>query len=102
MGLEDIGLETDSRGQIQVNKDYQTAIPHIYAAGDVIGWPALAGAAYDQGRFAASHMCGMTDQYRVDDVATGIWTIPEISFVGKNERELTEQKIPYEIGRAYF
>jgi NAD(P) transhydrogenase len=102
MGLEDIGLETDSRGQIQVNKDYQTAIPHIYAAGDVIGWPALAGAAYDQGRFAASHMCGMKDQYRVDDVATGIWTIPEISFVGKNERELTEQKIPYEIGRAYF
>jgi NAD(P) transhydrogenase len=102
MGLEDIGLDVDSRGQIQVNKDYQTAVPHIYAAGDVIGWPALAGAAYDQGRFAASHMCGMTDQYRVDDVATGIWTIPEISFVGKNERELTEQKIPYEIGRAYF
>jgi len=102
MGLENIGLEVDSRGQIQVNKDYQTVIPHIYAAGDVIGWPALAGAAYDQGRFAASHMCGMTDQYRVDDVATGIWTIPEISFVGKNERELTEQKIPYEIGRAYF
>jgi NAD(P) transhydrogenase len=102
MGLEDIGLDVDSRGQIQVNKDYQTAVPHIYAAGDVIGWPALAGAAYDQGRFAASHMCGMTDEYRVDDVATGIWTIPEISFVGKNERELTEQKIPYEIGRAYF
>jgi len=51
-------------------------MPHIYAAGDLIGWPALAGAAYDQGRFAASHMCGMKDQYRVEDVATGIWTIP--------------------------
>jgi len=68
----------------------------------LIGWPSLAGAAYDQGRFAASHMCGTDDQYRVEDVATGIWTIPEISFVGQNESELTEQKIPYEIGRAYF
>ena len=102
LGLETVGLEVDQRGQIEVNKDYQTAVPHIYAAGGVIGWPALAGAAYDQGRFAASHMCGMADQYRVKDVATGIWTIPEISYVGKNERELTEQKIPYEIGRAYF
>lgn len=102
LGLENIGLVADKRGQLKVNSDYQTAVPHIYAAGDVMGWPALAGAAYDQGRFAASHMCGMKDQYRVDDVATGIWTIPEISYVGKNEAELTEQKIPYEIGRAYF
>ena len=102
LGLKAIGLEADERGQLIVNQDYQTAIPHIYAVGDVIGWPALAGAAYDQGRSAASHMCDMADQFRVDDVATGIWTIPEISFVGKNERELTEQKVPYEIGRAYF
>ena len=102
LGLGNIGLEADQRGQIKVNKDYQTDIPHIYAAGDVMGWPALAGAAYDQGRFASSHMCGMSDQYRVEDVATGIWTIPEISFVGKNEAELTEQRIPYETGRAYF
>jgi NAD(P) transhydrogenase len=102
LGLENIGLESDMRGQIKVNSDYQTAVPHIYAAGDVIGWPALAGAAYDQGRFAASHMCDMPDKYRVEDVATGIWTIPEISYVGKTETELTEQKIPYEIGCAYF
>ena len=102
LGLENAGLEADERGQLQVNKDYQTAVPHIYAAGDVIGWPSLAGAAYDQGRFAASHMCGMEDQYRVEDVATGIWTIPEISFVGKNESELTALRVPYEIGRAYF
>ena len=102
LGLENIGLEADMRGQIKVNSDYQTAVPHIYAAGDVIGWPALAGAAYDQGRFAASHMCNMPDKYRVEDVATGIWTIPEISYVGKTETELTEQKIPYEIGCAYF
>ena len=102
LGLEAIGLEADHRGQIKVNKDYQTEFDHIYAAGDVIGWPSLAGAAYDQGRFAASHMCGMEDQYRVEDVATGIYTIPEISYVGKTEAELTQQQIPYEIGRAYF
>jgi len=102
LGLENAGLEADERGQLKVNKDYQTTVSHIYAAGDLIGWPSLAGAAYDQGRFAASHMCGTDDQYRVEDVATGIWTIPEISFVGQNESELTEQKIPYEIGRAYF
>ena len=102
LGLKNIGLEADMRGQIKVNSDYQTAVPHIYAAGDVIGWPALAGAAYDQGRFAASHICKMPDKYRVEDVATGIWTIPEISYVGKTETQLTEQKIPYEIGCAYF
>ena len=102
LGLENVGLEADIRGQIKVNQDYQTAVPHIYAAGDVIGWPALAGAAYDQGRFAASHICNLQDKYRVEDVATGIWTIPEISYVGKTEAQLTEQKIPYETGRAYF
>ncbi|MDG2018520.1 MAG: Si-specific NAD(P)(+) transhydrogenase [Porticoccaceae bacterium] len=102
LGMENVGLEADMRGQIKVNQDYQTAVPHIYAAGDVIGWPALAGAAYDQGRFAASHICNLQDKYRVDDVATGIWTIPEISYVGKTEAQLTEQKIPYETGRAYF
>ena len=102
LGLENVGLQGDERGQLAVNEDYQTAVDNIYAVGDVIGWPSLAGAAYDQGRAAASHMCKMDDQYRVKDVATGIWTIPEISFVGKNESELTEQKIPYEIGRAYF
>ncbi|MDA0796896.1 MAG: Si-specific NAD(P)(+) transhydrogenase [Proteobacteria bacterium] len=102
LDLKAVGLEADERGQLEVNQDYQTSIPHIYAVGDVIGWPSLAGAAYDQGRSAASHMCNMADHFRVNDVATGIWTIPEISFVGKNESELTEQKVPYEIGRAYF
>ncbi len=102
MGLEAIGLESDSRGQLEVNEHYQTSVSHIYAAGDVVGWPALAGAAYDQGRFAAAHMCGAAREYHVEDVATGIYTIPEISYVGKTEAELTEQQIPYEIGRAYF
>lgn len=102
MGLEELGLEIDSRGQFTVNDHYQTSVSHIYAAGDVVGWPSLAGAAYDQGRSAAAHMCGMSKIYHVEDVATGIWTIPEISYVGKTESELTEKQVPYEIGRAYF
>mgnify|MGYP001359205180 CR=1 FL=1 len=100
--FDEIGVELGNNGLIKTDDNFQTAQANIYAVGDVIGWPSLAGAAYDQGRAAASHMCNMADQYRVKDVATGIWTIPEISFVGKNESELTEQKIPYEIGRAYF
>tara|TARA_R110000851_G_scaffold141976_2_gene280070 strand:+ start:18139 stop:19557 length:1419 start_codon:yes stop_codon:yes gene_type:complete len=102
MGLEELDLVVNERGQLEVNGHYQTTVPHIYAAGDVVGWPSLAGAAYDQGRFAAAHMCGAAREYHVEDVATGIWTIPEISFVGKTESELTEKQVPYEIGRAYF
>lgn len=102
MGLGDIELNVDARGQVKVNDNYQTSVENVYAAGDVIGWPSLAGAAYDQGRSAAAHMCGLSNVYHVEDVATGIYTIPEISFVGKTESELTEQQVPYEIGRAYF
>ena len=101
LGLDKIDLDLDERGQIAVNEVYQTSLANVYAAGDVVGWPALAGAAYDQGRSAAAHMCGLK-VYHVDDVATGIWTIPEISFVGKTESELTKEQVPYEIGRAYF
>ena len=74
----------------------------MYAIGDVIGWPALASAAYDQGRAAAA-IISSPDEFRfVDEVPTGIYTIPEISSVGKNERQLTEEKIPYEVGQAFF
>ena len=100
--VKNAGLEADHRGQLKVSHHYQTSVPNIYAAGDVIGWPSLAGAAADQGRFAALHMAGDEDQYAVEDVATGIYTIPEISFVGKNERELTKEGVPYEVGRAFF
>ena len=75
---------------------------HIYAVGDVIGWPSLASASYDQGRFAASHFCGDADYRLVQDVPTGIYTSPEISSVGKTERELTAEKIPYAVGKASF
>ena len=77
--------------------------PHIAAVGDVIGWPALASAAYDQGRFAASHLADGECPYSlVEHIPTGIYTSPEISSVGKTERELTEAKIPYEVGQAMF
>ncbi|MFE8071509.1 Si-specific NAD(P)(+) transhydrogenase [Marinobacteraceae bacterium S3BR75-40.1] len=102
LGLENIGLEVNSRGQLSVDDHYRTEIPHIYAAGDVIGWPSLASAAYDQGRSASSDITH-DDYFRfVSDVPTGIYTIPEISSVGRTERELTEAKVPYEVGQALF
>lgn len=102
LGLENIGLETDHRGYVNVDHHYQTAIEHIFAAGDVIGAPSLASAAYDQGRAAAASARGKEHCRFVTDVPTGIYTIPEISSVGKTERELTEANVPYEVGRAFF
>ena len=104
MGLENIGIETDERGSILINDAYQTlAQPHIYAVGDVVGFPSLASAAYDQGRFAATHLIfGECEQRLVEDIPTGIYTIPEISSIGFTEKELTTQKVPYEVGHAYF
>jgi|TARA_R110000782_G_scaffold9340_15_gene30212 NAD(P) transhydrogenase len=102
LGLDQIGLETDHRGQLIVDEHYQTTVPGIFAAGDVIGWPSLASAAYDQGRSAAASARGKEQCRFVDDVPTGIYTLPEISSVGQTERELTEAKIPYEVGRAFF
>lgn len=102
LNLASIGLEANKRGQLSVNEFYQTNIDNIYAAGDVIGWPSLASAAYDQGRYAAAHMVGDENAMPVRSVPTGIYTIPEISSIGKNEKELTEEKIPYEVGQAFF
>ncbi|MGB0360066.1 MAG: Si-specific NAD(P)(+) transhydrogenase, partial [Endozoicomonas sp.] len=102
MGLEMIGLKPDGRGQLAVNESYQTELPHIYGAGDVVGWPSLASAAYDQGRSAAAHLCGSEDWHFVSEVPTGIYTIPEISSLGKTEEELTTYAVPYEVGKAFF
>lgn len=103
MGLEALGITPDSRGQIRVNAAYQTVVPHIYAVGDVIGQPALASAAYDQGRFAATHFVeGPCDGRCLGDIPTGIYTTPEISSLGRTERELTAERVPYEVGHALF
>ena len=103
LGLEAAGLTANSRGQLAVNASYQTAVPNIYAVGDISGPPALASAAYDQGRFAVEHMLGAAenpDRFRL--LPAGIYTIPEISSVGKSERELHQAGVPYEMGHAQF
>ncbi len=103
LNLGAVGLESDSRGQLKVNRNYQTAVEHIYAVGDVIGYPSLASAAYDQGRFVAQAITkGEAENYLIEDIPTGIYTIPEISSVGKTEQELTAAKVPYEVGRSSF
>ncbi len=102
LNLRNVGLETDARGQLAVNQLYQTEQDNIYAVGDVIGWPSLASAAYDQGRSATAVSRGKEKVRFVNDVPTGIYTIPEISSVGKTERELTAAKVPFEVGRAFF
>lgn len=103
MGLDELGLAVDHRGHIAVNQHYQTAKAHIYAVGDVVGPPSLASASYDQGRFAATHLLhGEGGAMLVSHIPTGIYTKPEISSLGPTEDELTERKVPYEVGRAMF
>src|SRR5690554_6946757 len=102
LGLENIGLKANGRGQLTVDEHYRTEVPNIYAAGDVIGWPSLASAAFDQGRSAAGNIVENDSWRFVDDVPTGIYTIPEISSLGKTERELTAERVPYEVGQAFF
>ncbi len=103
LGLESIGLAPDSRGYLKVDKYGQTSLDNVYAVGDVVGFPSLASAAYTQGRTAARRLLGheLPDEL-VSDFPTGIYTSPEISSIGKTETELTELKVPYEIGRAQF
>lgn len=103
MGFADIGVDINQRGQIEVDDTFRTSIENIYAVGDVIGPPALASASYDQGRFAGQLMAaGECGWDLLVDIPTGIYTSPEISSLGRTERELTEQNIPYEVGRADF
>ncbi|KJY90111.1 pyridine nucleotide transhydrogenase [Vibrio neptunius] len=103
LNLSAVGLNADSRGQLSVDSNYQTAVDHIYAVGDVIGYPSLASAAYDQGRYVAQAINkGQADGNLIEDIPTGIYTIPEISSVGKTEQELTAAKVPYEVGRSSF
>jgi len=102
LNLEAAGLKADERGKLQVNENLQTEVSHIYAAGDVIGFPALASTSAEQGRLASSHMFGQASSQTPDLVPYGIYTIPEISMVGKTEQQLTAARIPYEIGIAKY
>ncbi|MEQ8320296.1 MAG: Si-specific NAD(P)(+) transhydrogenase [Rhodospirillales bacterium] len=102
LNLEKAGLATDDRGRICVNASYQTDVAHIYAVGDVIGFPSLASTSMEQGRLAACHAFGVEAHSFPDLLPYGIYTIPEISVVGKNEQELTEAGITYEVGHAAY
>jgi len=103
LGLEALGIGVNHRGQVEVDKSFRTALPHIYAVGDVIGQPALASASYDQGRFVGALIAeGQSDWRLVEDFPVGIYTSPEISCLGRTERELTKDQVPYEVGRAMF
>jgi NAD(P) transhydrogenase len=100
--LQAAGVEHDTRGKITVNSHYQTVVPHIYAAGDVIGFPALASTSMEQGRLASCHMFGLASESIPDLFPYGIYTIPEISTVGQTEEKLTAAKVPYEVGVAKY
>lgn len=102
LDLPAVDLTTNARGFIEVNDCFQTSCPNVYAVGDVIGFPSLASAAYMQGRAAAQHLMGEENDLRLTDIPTGIYTSPEISSIGKTERELTASKIPYEVGHSQF
>ena len=100
--LDRVGITPDSRGLLKVNQSFQTSCPHIYAVGDVIGFPSLASAAYMQGRAATRHILGAHEDLHLTDIPNGIYTSPEISSIGKTERELTADKVPYEVGHSQF
>ena len=102
LNLDLAGLETDRRGRIVVNEQYQTAVPHIYAVGDVIGFPALASTSMDQGRLAAAHAFDEPANELQGLQPIGIYTIPEISYCGKTEGELTREAVPFEVGISRY
>jgi NAD(P) transhydrogenase len=102
LNLEAAGLSADPRGKVEVNASFQTKVPHIYAAGDVIGFPALASTSMEQGRLAGCYMFGAPATAVAELFPYGIYTIPEISMVGQTEEKLTAAKVPYEIGIAKY
>ncbi len=100
--LDRAGLSVDERGRIKVGSSYRTSVPHIYAAGDVIGFPSLAATAMEQGRMAALDAFGLESHATPELFPIGIYTIPEISFVGRTEEELTDAAVPYEVGISRY
>jgi NAD(P) transhydrogenase len=102
LNLEAAGLEADNRGRISVDGHYRTAVQHIYAVGDVIGFPALAATSMEQGRLAAYHAFGEPANSLVDLQPIGIYTIPEVSYCGQTEDALTTSSVPYEVGISRY
>ena len=100
--LDAVGLAADDRGRIKVDKFGRTGVPHIYAAGDVVGFPALASTSMEQGRLAACHMFGVPSESVAELLPYGIYSIPEISMVGWTEERLTAESVPYEAGIAQY
>jgi len=102
LNLSAAGLEADARGRIAVDENYRTAQPNIYAVGDVIGFPSLASVSMEQGRIAVAHAFNRPISSNPSYFPFGIYTIPEISFIGKTEEQLTDEDVPYEVGVAYY
>ncbi len=102
LNLAAAGLDADDRGRLAVDADFRTRVPHIYAAGDVIGFPSLAATSAEQGRLAACHAFGVASRRMAPHFPVGIYAVPEISMVGAPEHELTQQRVPYETGVARY
>jgi NAD(P) transhydrogenase len=103
LNLPAVGIEPDSRGRIPVDKDFRTKVPNIFAVGDVIGFPSLASVSMEQGRIAVARAFGNENLVSNPSYYPyGIYTIPEISFIGKTEEQLTDEDVPYEVGVAYY
>lgn len=102
LSLELAGLSADSRGRIKVDEWFRSAVPHIYAVGDVIGFPALASTSMEQGRLAGHHACDEPVRELSQQQPIGIYSIPEISFIGRTEDELTAARVPFEVGVARY
>jgi NAD(P) transhydrogenase len=103
LGLETIGLATDKRGRLTVDASFQTSVAGVYAAGDVIGFPSLASTGMEQGRLAVCHAFGGTQQcVRIETLPYGLYTIPEVAYVGLNEEECKSKGIEYEVGCARY
>jgi NAD(P) transhydrogenase len=102
LNLPAAGLQADDRGRIKVDANYRTSQPHIFAVGDVIGFPSLASVSMEQGRIAAGRAFNLDVHTDPEGYPYGIYTIPQISFIGKTEEQLTDADVPYEVGVAYY
>ncbi|MEX2236652.1 MAG: Si-specific NAD(P)(+) transhydrogenase [Dehalococcoidia bacterium] len=102
LNLEAAGLSADARGLMKVDDHYRTTVPHIFAVGDVIGFPSLASTSMEQGRLAACYAFGIEAKSAPELFPYGIYTIPELSFVGRTEDDLTHESVPYEVGKAHY